>query len=97
MGRSVSDLALACRVVFNASSSLSHLEPIPPVPYRDVVLEKSLRFGYYYTDGFCRASPACRRAVSETVEALKKLGHECVEFVPLSRQSFARSSPYSGR
>lgn len=26
-----------------------------------------------------KASPACKRAVLETVEALKKQGHECVE------------------
>ena len=38
--------------------------------------------GYVPTDGIVRASPACRRAVLETVEALRKAGHECVEFEP---------------
>jgi Asp-tRNA(Asn)/Glu-tRNA(Gln) amidotransferase A subunit family amidase len=29
-----------------------------------------------------KASPACHRAVLETVEALRKAGHECVEINP---------------
>jgi amidase len=39
-----------------------------------------LRFGYYTSDGFIKASPANRRAVLETVAALEQQGHECVEF-----------------
>lgn len=31
-------------------------------------------------DDFVKASPACRRAVMEAVEALRREGHECVEF-----------------
>ncbi len=31
------------------------------------------------TDGVAKGSPACRRAVLETVEALCKAGHECIE------------------
>jgi len=27
-------------------------------------------------------SPACQRAVLETVAALEKQGHECIEFTP---------------
>ena len=30
-------------------------------------------------DGVAKGSPACHRAVLETVEALRKAGHECVE------------------
>lgn len=30
-------------------------------------------------DGFVKASPACRRAVLEAVDALRSAGHECVE------------------
>lgn len=41
-----------------------------------------------FTDGFCRASPACERAVMETVESLRKQGHECVEFAPHDRKPF---------
>ena len=34
------------------------------------------------TDGIIQTSPACRRAVHETIAALRAAGHECVEFVP---------------
>jgi hypothetical protein len=30
-------------------------------------------------DGAVKGSPACHRAVLETVEALRKAGHKCVE------------------
>ena len=33
-------------------------------------------------DGVVKGSPACHRAVLETVEALRKAGHECVEINP---------------
>ena len=38
--------------------------------------------GKRYKDGTVKGSPACHRAVLETVEALRKAGHECVEIVP---------------
>jgi amidase len=34
------------------------------------------------TDGLVKGSPACHRAVLETVEALRKAGHECVQIDP---------------
>ena len=33
-------------------------------------------------DGFCRASPACARAVEQSVDALRAQGHELVLFTP---------------
>jgi hypothetical protein len=33
-----------------------------------------------YIDNFVKASPACARAVLETVDALRKAGHDCTEF-----------------
>jgi len=50
-----------------------------PIPFREVQLPKKLRFGYFTADGFVKASPACRRAVLETVDALRRQGHECIE------------------
>ena len=76
MARSVEDIELASRVVFGRSANYSSV----PVPYREVKLEQKLKFGYYFNDGMARITPACYRAVSETVEALRKQGHDCVEF-----------------
>ena len=83
MARSVEDIELASRVVFGKSANYSSA----PVPYREVKPEQKLKFGYYFNDGMARITPACYRAVSETVEALRKEGHECVEFELPSRVS----------
>lgn len=91
MGRSVSDVEALTRVFLDASIDVSRTETgVFPMPYRkDVKLPKKLKFGYFLTDGFCKASPACERAVLMAVEALRKKGHECVEFEPPTR-AFAR-------
>ncbi|GAA5885605.1 hypothetical protein JCM6882_007491 [Rhodosporidiobolus microsporus] len=82
MGRSVGDIELVHRVLFDAAPGLAGTDGVIPVGYREVKLPKKLRFGYFVNDGFCRASPACQRAVLETVEALRKEGHDCIEFEP---------------
>ncbi|KDR65722.1 hypothetical protein GALMADRAFT_260127 [Galerina marginata CBS 339.88] len=76
MGRSVADLELISRVLFGAPCS-NH--SIAPLPFREVQLPKKLKFGYYTSDNYIKASPACKRAVLETVEALREAGHECIE------------------
>ncbi|KAG2356539.1 amidase signature domain-containing protein [Suillus spraguei] len=52
------------------------------MPYHAVELPSKLRFGYYLflIDGMMESSPACKRAVLETVSALRKQGHQCIEF-----------------
>ncbi|EKM61689.1 uncharacterized protein PHACADRAFT_135578 [Phanerochaete carnosa HHB-10118-sp] len=77
MGRSVADIELACRVGFGQQSE--NYDPAP-ILYRDIELPEKLKFGYYVNDGFIKSSPASQRAVLETVEALSREGHECVEF-----------------
>ncbi|KAH7920402.1 amidase signature enzyme [Leucogyrophana mollusca] len=76
MGRSVGDCELFCRTIFGRQDDVHHNVPIP---YREVKLPEKLRFGYYTSD-LVRSSPANERAVLETVHALRKQGHECVEF-----------------
>jgi amidase len=87
MGRSVEDVERLSRVLFSSTPE-NDFEGIAPVPYRDVELPSKLRFGYYFEDGFIRTSPANRRAVQETVDALEKAGHEVVKFeLPFGPQS----------
>ncbi|KAG6890091.1 hypothetical protein C0995_012040 [Termitomyces sp. Mi166 len=76
MARSVEDLQLVSRVVFGVQGDE---QSIAPIPYRQIQLPPKLRFGYYTSDNFVKASPACQRAILETVEALRKKGHECIE------------------
>ena len=92
MARSVEDIEIASRVVFGKSANYSSA----PVPYREVKLGRKLKFGYYFNDGMAQITPACSRAVSETVEALRKQGHECVEFELPSRTSPTCPSRVSG-
>ena len=85
MGRGVEDLEAAARAVIGRRGSDKFYFPAP-IPYRDVQLPKKLKFGYYLMDGLVKASPACKRAVLETVEALGREGHECVEVSVPSRK-----------
>jgi Asp-tRNA(Asn)/Glu-tRNA(Gln) amidotransferase A subunit family amidase len=47
-----------------------------------VQLPARLKFGFYLNDNLFTTSPACQRAVKETVAALRKAGHECIELDP---------------
>ncbi|GAA5966667.1 hypothetical protein JCM3765_007267 [Sporobolomyces pararoseus] len=81
MGRSVSDVELLTKVIFETikAQELGKFEEVRSAGYANVKLRKKLKFGYYLTDGFCHSSPACSRAVLETAEALRKQGHDVVE------------------
>ncbi|KAF8260713.1 amidase signature domain-containing protein [Lactarius quietus] len=78
MARSVADLERMARVLFGAHGG-GHAYFPTPIPYRDVKLPEKLRFGYYLNDTSVKGSPACHRAVLESVQALRAAGHECVE------------------
>jgi Asp-tRNA(Asn)/Glu-tRNA(Gln) amidotransferase A subunit family amidase len=99
MGRTVEDVERLSRVLFS-STPANDSEGIAPVPYRDVQLPSKLRIGYYFEDGFIRTSPANRRAVQETIDALEKAGHEVVKFElpfgPQAIQLFAALSSADG-
>ncbi|KIK55153.1 hypothetical protein GYMLUDRAFT_48114 [Collybiopsis luxurians FD-317 M1] len=79
MTRNVKDLELFCQSIFGLPDDKQLDYSYVPMPYRTPALPKRLKFGYYTADGFAKAAPACRRAVSETIEALRREGHECVE------------------
>lgn len=77
MARSVKDLVLGLRVWW--SDYQFDLDPsVPPMTFNDEQYnsKKRLRIGFYTTDNFFQPSPACVRAVTETVEKLKGLEHE---------------------
>ncbi|GAA6062135.1 hypothetical protein JCM10212_003170 [Sporobolomyces blumeae] len=84
MGRSVEDVEIMTRAVFDKvkQDRLGLSEEVQSGGYKDVKLNDKLKFGYYLTDGFVHASPACCRAILETAEVLRKAGHEVVEVPP---------------
>ncbi|KAF8438871.1 amidase signature domain-containing protein [Boletus edulis BED1] len=54
-----------------------------PLPWRTVDLEdRKLRWGVVWEDGIMPPSPACRRALETVLNALKKQGHEVINFTP---------------
>ncbi|KIY44165.1 amidase [Fistulina hepatica ATCC 64428] len=77
MARSIPDLVLSNKVAFGVPG---HDVSLAPVAYREYSRPEKLRLGYYTSDRFIKASPACQRAVLEVVEAMRNQGHECVEF-----------------
>ncbi|KIJ42425.1 hypothetical protein M422DRAFT_208930 [Sphaerobolus stellatus SS14] len=60
-----------------------------PLPWRDVNLEgQKVRWGVMWDDGIIPPSPACERALRMVVDALRREGHDVV--------NFALPSPYEG-
>ncbi|KAB5594790.1 Fatty acid amide hydrolase 1 [Ceratobasidium theobromae] len=82
MARSVADVKYACEIFFGRPA-ITPSATLPPVKYRtDLDFSKPFKIGYFKSDRFVRASPACQRAVHESVKALEKEGHSCVEISP---------------
>lgn len=105
LGRSVADMELACRVVFGRPSAdydpapLAYRDVKLPTKLRFGYYKSGQRHRLIFViipplqnfmaDNFVKASPVCQRAVMETVEALRREGHECVEFsVPHRKQIY---------
>ncbi|KJA21526.1 hypothetical protein HYPSUDRAFT_202875 [Hypholoma sublateritium FD-334 SS-4] len=56
-----------------------------PLPWKDVNLRdegRKLKWGIVWEDGLIPPTPACKRALSIVIAALKKQGHEVVDFHP---------------
>ncbi|KAI9136905.1 amidase signature domain-containing protein, partial [Paraphysoderma sedebokerense] len=76
--RSVNDVELLMDIVVSAELHKEDPRTLP-IPWRKINTPEKLRIGYYFDDGFIRSSPACQRAVLETVESLKLAGHDVVQ------------------
>jgi len=82
LGRCVNDLSLFMRTIV----SEKHRAEDPALPYvpwdeSKETINKKLKIGYCVSDDLFPTSAPCKRAVYEAVECMKKLGHECEEFV----------------
>lgn len=56
-----------------------------PLPWQNVNLQdegRKLKWGVIWEDGTIPPTPACKRALSQVISALKKQGHEVVDFQP---------------
>lgn len=92
MTRTLGDLTYFSRAILQAESwKLDHT--VHPIPWREqdysaLKDKKRLRIGVWRTDGVVDPSPACNRALQETVNALAQDGHEVFDVEP--------PSPYEG-
>ncbi|OZJ06556.1 hypothetical protein BZG36_00540 [Bifiguratus adelaidae] len=79
MTQTVDDLEFFTKILLKLEM-WKYDQGVIPIPYREPARQDRMRFGYYTYDGLIHCSPACVRAVEMTVEALRKAGHDVVEF-----------------
>ncbi|KAJ9659988.1 hypothetical protein H2201_007093 [Coniosporium apollinis] len=81
MGRTLEDIVLLSKVIVN--SEPWHKDPkCLPIPWRRVEEKTKLKLGVLWHDGMARPTPPVQRALKETVEKLKKAGHDIVDWAP---------------
>ncbi|KAF8970071.1 amidase signature domain-containing protein [Flammula alnicola] len=71
------------RVIFSEPWQYDHT--CVPLPWKNMDLHdegRKLKWGVMWEDGTIPPSPACKRALSMVISALKKQGHEVVDFQP---------------
>jgi len=60
-----------------------------PIPWRSVDTKPKLKLAVIWNDGMVVPTPPVQRALNETVEKLKKAGHEIIEWdTSLHAQAF---------
>ncbi|RKP06225.1 amidase signature domain-containing protein [Thamnocephalis sphaerospora] len=79
MARDVGALELFMRAIIDQEPW--RIDPnCVPVPWKRVSAPKQMRIAYYVDLDNVALAPVCRRAMTETLDALRAAGHELVEF-----------------
>lgn len=89
LSRSLSALITYSEAVINGGQPWTLDPKIVAIPWRKVELPQKLSFGLIKHDGVVRPHPPVERALDTVVEALKKAGHEVVEFEPYEHEKGA--------
>lgn len=85
MGKTLEDITMYSKAIIDAQPWL--LDPkVLPIPWRPAELKPKLKIAVLWNDGICRPTPPVARALKETVESLKKAGHEVVDWDPKHHQ-----------
>ncbi|KAG2359185.1 amidase signature domain-containing protein [Suillus spraguei] len=66
--------------VYSLKPTAERVSSIAVRPGFEVIRSSHGSLARFLIDGMMESSPACKRAVLETVSALRKQGHECIEF-----------------
>ncbi|KAF2638234.1 amidase [Massarina eburnea CBS 473.64] len=81
MARTLEDMQMYCKAVVGAQPWL--LDPkCLPIPWRPVERKNKLKIAVMWNDGIALPTPPVTRALKETVEKLKRAGHDIVEWDP---------------
>jgi len=81
MGKTLEDITMYSKSIIDAQPW--KLDPkMLPIPWRPAELPNKLRIAVLWNDGICLPTPPVTRALKETVEKLKKAGHDVVEWDP---------------
>ncbi|EDU47440.1 GatA Asp-tRNAAsn Glu-tRNAGln amidotransferase A subunit [Pyrenophora tritici-repentis] len=81
MGKTLEDITMYSKAIVDAQPW--KVDPkMLPIPWRPAELPKKLRIAVLWSDGICLPTPPVTRALKETVEKLKKAGHDVVEWDP---------------
>lgn len=82
MAKTLDDIVLFSKTIVDAQPWLQDPKCLP-IPWRPVEDKKSLKIAVLWNDGVVKPTPPVTRALKETVEKLKKAGHEIVEWNPV--------------
>lgn len=79
MARDAESLEYFAKIVYNSNPTSYDFNCLP-IPWREPQLPEKLSFGVLRYDGICRVTPPVQRALDMTIEAVKKAGHEVIEW-----------------
>lgn len=81
MGKTLDDILLFSKAVVGLEPWMQDPKCLP-IPWRSVKIKQKLKLAVMWDDGMVTPTPPVQRALKETVDKLKKAGHEIVEWHP---------------
>ncbi|CAN6656440.1 hypothetical protein TRVA0_029S00342 [Trichomonascus vanleenenianus] len=81
LAKDLESLEFLIKTVFN-SNPQEYDHHMIPLPWKEPELPSKLVFGVLRHDGVVKPVPSVQRAIERAVEAVKKQGHEVIEFEP---------------
>ncbi|KAF2813069.1 fatty-acid amide hydrolase [Mytilinidion resinicola] len=79
MGKTLDDIVLFSKTVVGLEPWMQDPKCLP-IPWRSVEPKTKLKIGVIWNDGIVTPTPPVQRALRETVEKLKKAGHEVIDW-----------------
>lgn len=82
LSRSLEMISIFAEAVINHGQPWLHDPKAVPIPWRKVTLPAKLSIGVIRHDGVVKPHPPVERAIEMVIKALKKAGHEVIDFEP---------------